>query len=196
MALIKCPECGKEISSMGKACPNCGCPINSTTKEKSFLQKTADKLDISVNELFGVIGLQAIVALIIILVFSGGGSSSTKIAQNIRTADQWVTYCDSEPNIHRCLNVFDKIDHTTQIRIWDDLVYMVKNLSTYDDKARIKKDSWGYLTIYMKARDKYSSAEAFYDEISKNHMVSDLNWVMVLVTDKRLQELADQYLNE
>lgn len=27
MALIKCPECGKEISSEAKSCPNCGKPI-------------------------------------------------------------------------------------------------------------------------------------------------------------------------
>ena len=27
MALIKCAECGKEISSLATACPNCGCPI-------------------------------------------------------------------------------------------------------------------------------------------------------------------------
>lgn len=27
MALIKCPECGKEISSFAKACPNCGFPM-------------------------------------------------------------------------------------------------------------------------------------------------------------------------
>lgn len=27
MALIKCPECGKEISDKAPACPNCGCPI-------------------------------------------------------------------------------------------------------------------------------------------------------------------------
>lgn len=27
MALIKCPECGKEVSSFAKTCPNCGCPI-------------------------------------------------------------------------------------------------------------------------------------------------------------------------
>lgn len=26
MALIKCPECGKEISDKASACPNCGCP--------------------------------------------------------------------------------------------------------------------------------------------------------------------------
>lgn len=27
MALIKCPECGKEISDLATDCPNCGCPI-------------------------------------------------------------------------------------------------------------------------------------------------------------------------
>lgn len=27
MAMIKCPECGKEISSSAINCPNCGCPI-------------------------------------------------------------------------------------------------------------------------------------------------------------------------
>ncbi len=30
MALIKCPECGKEISNKAVACPNCGVPIAST----------------------------------------------------------------------------------------------------------------------------------------------------------------------
>lgn len=28
MALIKCPECNREISDKAKACPNCGCPLN------------------------------------------------------------------------------------------------------------------------------------------------------------------------
>lgn len=142
-----------------------------------------------------VVAITVLIASIVTLCILSGPSHK-KIAKGIRTADQWVTYCDNEPNLHRCLNVFDRIDHTTQVRIWDDLVYMVRNLLIYDEKARIKKDSWGYLTIYMKARDNYSNAEAFYDEISKNHMTSDVNWVMVLVTDKRLQELADQYLNE
>lgn len=30
MSLIKCPECGKEISDKAAACPNCGCPLHST----------------------------------------------------------------------------------------------------------------------------------------------------------------------
>lgn len=32
MALIKCPECGKEISDRAQACIHCGCPINKIQK--------------------------------------------------------------------------------------------------------------------------------------------------------------------
>ena len=28
MSLIKCPECGKEISDTALACIHCGCPIH------------------------------------------------------------------------------------------------------------------------------------------------------------------------
>lgn len=27
MALIKCPECGRQVSDMASSCPQCGCPI-------------------------------------------------------------------------------------------------------------------------------------------------------------------------
>lgn len=33
MALIKCPECGKEISNKASSCPGCGYPINKTEVE-------------------------------------------------------------------------------------------------------------------------------------------------------------------
>ena len=28
MALIKCPDCGKEVSDKAKNCIHCGCPLN------------------------------------------------------------------------------------------------------------------------------------------------------------------------
>lgn len=31
MALIKCPDCGREVSSRAKSCPQCGCPIAEET---------------------------------------------------------------------------------------------------------------------------------------------------------------------
>ncbi len=43
MALIKCPECGKEISDQAKACPNCGCPINET--DAKYCQYCGEKID-------------------------------------------------------------------------------------------------------------------------------------------------------
>ena len=27
MAIVSCPECGKQVSDRASACPNCGCPI-------------------------------------------------------------------------------------------------------------------------------------------------------------------------
>lgn len=36
MALIKCPECGKEISDAANECPNCGKPLSVDDKAKGF----------------------------------------------------------------------------------------------------------------------------------------------------------------
>lgn len=36
MALIKCPECGKEISDKATACPNCGCPVIPSKRNESI----------------------------------------------------------------------------------------------------------------------------------------------------------------
>ncbi len=35
MALINCPECGKQVSDKAEQCPDCGLPINPTNKPKS-----------------------------------------------------------------------------------------------------------------------------------------------------------------
>lgn len=49
MALIKCPECGKEISSAAKKCPNCGKPINPVKSSKVIIWVIAG--------IFGIIAL-------------------------------------------------------------------------------------------------------------------------------------------
>lgn len=37
MALIKCDECGKEVSDKAKSCPNCGCPIFEEKEESKVI---------------------------------------------------------------------------------------------------------------------------------------------------------------
>ena len=45
MALINCPECGKEISDRVKACPNCGFPLQEETNEVKQVEITNVKID-------------------------------------------------------------------------------------------------------------------------------------------------------
>ena len=47
MALIKCTECGKDISDKAAACPNCGCPteeILAVLEEKAKMETQRAKL--------------------------------------------------------------------------------------------------------------------------------------------------------
>lgn len=44
MALITCPECGKEVSDKATSCPNCGTPLNNT-KSKKYCQHCGDLID-------------------------------------------------------------------------------------------------------------------------------------------------------
>ena len=38
MALIRCPECKRELSDKASACPNCGCPISGAGSQ-TFIDK-------------------------------------------------------------------------------------------------------------------------------------------------------------
>nr|UVY32817.1 MAG: protein of unknown function DUF2116 [Bacteriophage sp.] len=62
MALIKCPECGKEISDKASNCPNCGCPLN----EKENLQDTNKKTKVSKRVFIGA-GIIVIIGVIVTL---------------------------------------------------------------------------------------------------------------------------------
>lgn len=45
MAMISCPECGKQISDRAASCPNCGCPISATpVPEAKVNNSEADKM--------------------------------------------------------------------------------------------------------------------------------------------------------
>ncbi len=49
MALIKCPECGKEISDKATACPNCGMPLRREDRGTYDIIITREKQKFLVN---------------------------------------------------------------------------------------------------------------------------------------------------
>ena len=38
MAIIKCVECGRDVSNKATVCPQCGCPIYESTKASEIKQ--------------------------------------------------------------------------------------------------------------------------------------------------------------
>lgn len=67
MALINCPECGKEISSTVKICPNCGYTINTN---HFFLP------NISIKKSFKIIIISALFILLFVLYWTNKQSTS------------------------------------------------------------------------------------------------------------------------
>lgn len=67
MALIECPECGKEISDKASNCPNCGCPINTTEdniSEQPQLTHISPKVqNVDIKKFLPIIAIVAIVAI-------------------------------------------------------------------------------------------------------------------------------------
>lgn len=43
MAIIKCPDCGKDISDRAEACPNCGCPVEKKEAEEVLISSPKKK---------------------------------------------------------------------------------------------------------------------------------------------------------
>lgn len=64
MALIKCPECGKEVSSSASSCPNCGHPISpkETVVEKTVIKEK--KKGSCLSKILMVIGFFVIIGVL------------------------------------------------------------------------------------------------------------------------------------
>lgn len=83
MAMIKCSECGKEISDKAEKCPNCGCPINQTG-EKKEVKKPEKKRNSTLSTVSAFLALFTctspigIITAVIDLAMSGGKEKKEK----------------------------------------------------------------------------------------------------------------------
>ena len=73
MALVKCPECGKEISDSATTCPNCGVNVQKLWKKQKQAEKDQKAMEewskmTPKEKRTGIIGLIIIVILAILIV--------------------------------------------------------------------------------------------------------------------------------
>ncbi len=77
MALIICPECGKEISDQAESCPNCGYPLQQEQSAEEFVKSSDDQrektavdnvVEFAKNHIKVILAI-AIVIIIVIVIF-------------------------------------------------------------------------------------------------------------------------------
>lgn len=77
MALIKCAECGKEISDRAESCPNCGCPVGESVAEEvgndyeeSEYEEEEESEEYVEDEKQSGLGVASFILAIIVLAFA------------------------------------------------------------------------------------------------------------------------------
>lgn len=98
MALIKCVECGKEISDKASICPNCGCPSAETKQSvlieniKVVITKTKDKISCLSRKQISIIGIVAIAFIIFLLIPNGVEKDKALLKEHLLRPDSLIIY--------------------------------------------------------------------------------------------------------
>lgn len=95
MALIKCPECGKEVSDLASTCPNCGFPLERTVAKPESVSNSKPKPNTG-KLVLGLLTLILIVVIVSVVVERLIQSSDNKVQpQRVSSnpyVQQWAGY--------------------------------------------------------------------------------------------------------
>ncbi len=72
MALIKCNECGKDVSEKAESCPNCGAPVE--VKAKSFRLSKSEKKGGCISSFIKLIGIGLLCMFIYVMFIADSGN--------------------------------------------------------------------------------------------------------------------------
>lgn len=172
MALIKCPECEKEISDQASTCPNCGCPVTKTGMAM-FSEQTSYTPTKSKFPVVPVI----VVAIIVILIGFAIYYINTKKPANV--SEEMYSYGESAIKI-----VDDYIDNEISYDVANQKLSGISDSADYyydneDDNTKklhdfIIKSSISLLdsTLYFE-----HSGKATYFELldRRNELAEELN---------------------
>ena len=151
MALIKCPECGREVSDSAKACPGCGYAINKQSEMPSIGNEQ--------NKTKIIIGIIIAVAVIIIIAivssnakkkndynrrnsysysYSGGSDYSYGGSSSTSKNDESTIFRNLDINDFSCSS--GKYSGTMQCKVTNNYSYTVNGyfrVNFYDSKGSL-----------------------------------------------------------
>lgn len=167
MAIIKCPDCGKEISSNAEKCIHCGCPIvkvDTAMKDINTKKKKSPLFKIL------IIGLVVLVAI-----FGFKAFQSIMYQQNLNTICYEII--QSAANTETCCNQIHDV--------WYNTIFEVSDEST--DKYTMKNGKFN--------ADFNDSLSALYDDENFINDVSDIKYEQEHILDlmKKLNNPPAKY---
>ncbi len=123
MALIPCPECGKEVSDKVKACPYCGYPLVDEKEEVGGISKETAQPSVDKHKTpkLLIIGIVSIIALLIVAVLYALNLKKEKdYADNLRRISETMIMTASTSE-----NILDTVG-----QIWYNAIYEKRSPAT------------------------------------------------------------------
>lgn len=127
MALIKCKECGKEISDQAGTCPNCGCPVNN--RSESHVEVSKSKKQLSINAKIAIVGVIIVFALLAIFLATRGGKPKGMTDSVYEYGKSAVSYADKyidgdsrEEAAEEIERIYNSLDGTPKENFEDGMI--------------------------------------------------------------------------
>lgn len=169
MALVICPECGKEVSDKAVSCIHCGCPLN-----EEISHDTTQKVEITSVDIKGGNLKKTIISIVIILVVVLGGLFAYSTIQEQAEAEKIeIAKTEYIENVNLAvsemlLGAITSESVSTLIHdVWYNAIYEESNYQTdkyTKNNGRFVSDFNEALNAYMTSSD-YSTS---YDTITTN----------------------------
>ena len=170
MPLVKCPECGKEVSDQALSCPHCGYPLKKPEPKKKKLNPDFSKMEVIVRRSSSVAFVSAALILVFVGVFVALGIFFPKILQDegaavrlvasilcysfallffITLIIQFVKAINNTKIKTHCL-YYDKEDGMFYLSTWHRTIIAVD--ATDDFRVGINKRGFGEITAVHNGR--------------------------------------------
>jgi len=152
MSLLKCPECGKDVSSTLDACPHCGYKIN---KKEEIIKENIDKPTIvikrnanvpsTVSIVYIIIGLLLLIGIFGLIFLVLGIWMQSMISKNNSQAKD-ILYYDSNNNVFIAYDIKGKEYKIAKDNI-TKLVSVKQGLKNYTGVIYNKKIQLGWTNV-------------------------------------------------
>lgn len=160
MALIKCPECGKEVSDKAEKCIHCGCPLDVKESEKSVVTvESSDVINVDKDKIIKkkkqwnkktILISCSIIAFVIIGVFVY--YAATAKSREYKSAKE----------------LFDAKQYQESYAVFSEI-------SEYKDSMDMANECLYQMAQVYYAEKKYESAKEFFDKIDSYKDSSDMS---------------------